>query len=327
MSLEDGMDLGVVSWVWQREPLATAVAEARRLGLGFMEVGTGGYFDKVHCDPERLLEDAKAFDDFRALFDRHEVTISALAIHGEPLHPDPAIAEPYDRELRAAIELASRLHVDRLTLLSGLPGATPEDREPNWILYPYPNRNIKLMEWQWAGRLVPYWQVRAAIAEDAGVRLAFEIHPADMCYQPSRLMRLRAEIGPVIGANLDPSHLIWQGMDLPSVINYLGGAIYNVHAKESQVNDLVARIDGVLETRAWEKDQERSWNFRTAGYSKSLTWWRDFITSLRAVGYDGVLAYEHEDPLLDAIEGLEKGIDFLRQSIFTKPRGKLWYVD
>lgn len=321
------MQLGVVSWVWQSEPIEAAVAAAQRLGLHHMEVGSAGYFGKVHCDPERLLDDDKAFDGFRALFDSHEVSISALAVHGEPLHPDPSISVPYDRELRATIEVARRLGVDRITLISGLPGASPTALEPNWILYAFPPRNLKTIEWQWTERLIPYWRERARIAEDAGVRLAFEIHPADMCHQPSRLMRLREEIGPVIGANLDPSHLIWQGMDIPSVVHYLGDAIYNVHAKESQVNERVARIDGVLETRGWDRDQERGWNFRTAGYSKSLTWWREFITALRAVGYDGVLAYEHEDPLLDAIEGLEKGIAFLGGSILDKPRSKLWYVE
>lgn len=321
------MQLGVVSWVWQRESIATAVVEAQRLGLHHMEVGSAGYFGKVHCDPERLLADGRALDEFRGLFDSHEIAISALAMHGEPLHPDPAISTQYDRDLRAAIELAPKLGVDRLTLLSGLPGASPKDSEPNWVLYPYPARNVKIIEWQWTERLFPYWRKKAALANDAGIRFAFEIHPADMCYQPSRLMRLRSEMGPVVGANLDPSHLIWQGMDLPSVVHYLGDAILNVHAKESQVNPRVARIDGVLETRDWDMDQERAWNFRTAGYSKSMTWWRDCITALRGVGYDGVLAYEHEDPLLDAIEGLEKGIDFLRQSILEKPRSKLWYME
>lgn len=321
------MQLGVVSWVWQREPIEAAVTRAQALGLHHMEVGSGGYFAKVHCDPERLLQDPRAFDAFRALFDSHEMAISALAMHGEPLHPDPAISGPYDVELRAAIELAARLGVDRLTLLSGLPAGSPVDREPNWILYPFPARNAAAMEWQWTERLVPYWRERAKLAEDAGVRFAFEIHPADMCHQPSRLMRLRAEIGPTVGANLDPSHLIWQGMDLPAVVEYLGEAIYNVHAKESEVNDRVARIDGVLETRDWEHDGDRGWNFRTAGFSRSLTWWRSFISALRRVGYDGVLAYEHEDVLLDAIEGLEKGVEFLRQSVLIKPRGKLWYVD
>jgi sugar phosphate isomerase/epimerase len=321
------MQLGVVSWVWQNESIGTAVAAAQALGIQHMEVGTAGYFNKVHCDPARLLDDVKSLDEFRALFDRHEVAISALAVHGEPLHPDPAIAEPYDRDFRATIKLARVLGVDRLTLLSGLPGGAATDMEPNWILYPFPARNVTAIEWQWSERLLPYWRERGKVAEDAGVRLAFEIHPADMCYQPSRLMRLREEVGPVIGANLDPSHLIWQGMDVPEVAHYLGDAIYNVHAKESQVNERVARIDGVLETRGWERDQERGWNFRTAGYSKSMTWWRDLITALRAVGYEGVLAYEHEDPLLDAIEGLEKGIEFLRSSILEKPRSKLWYVD
>jgi sugar phosphate isomerase/epimerase len=321
------MQLGVVSWVWQQEPLSTAVREAHRLGLRYMEVGSGGFFNRAHCDPLALIEDDKRLDSFRKLFDEHELTISAIAMHGEPLHPDPLISEPYDRELRAAIDLAAKLHVDCLTLLSGLPAAHPGDVVPNWLLYPFPSRNLDAMTWQWEERLIPYWRERAKIASDAGVRLAFEMTPADMCHQPSRLMAMRSEIGPAVGANLDPSHLTWQGMDIPSVIHYLGDAIYNVHAKESQVNDRVARIDGVLEMRRWDRDQDRAWNFRTAGFSKSLTWWREVISALRAVGYDGVLAYEHEDPMLDAVEGLEKGIEFLAGSILKKPRSPLWYSE
>jgi sugar phosphate isomerase/epimerase len=320
------VQLGVVSWVWQTKPIETAVAEAHRLGLRHMEVGAAGYLGGVHCNPVKLIEDRQAFDRFKALFEEHDVAISALAVHGEPLHGDPAISGPYDRDLRAAIELASRLGVKTLTLLAGLPPATENDTEPNWIAYPYPPRNIDRIEWQWNERLVPYWQTRARIAEDSGVRFAFEIHPGDMCYQPSRLMRLRSEVGPVVGANLDPSHLIWQGMDLPSVVHYLGDAIYNMHAKESEVNSRVARIDGIIETRDWVRAQDRGWNFRTAGYSKSQLWWRELISALQVIGFQGVLAYEHEDVLIDPLEGLEKGIEFLRGVIVDRPRvHKMWW--
>jgi sugar phosphate isomerase/epimerase len=320
------MRLGVVSWVWQRESLERALQGAQRLGIHDMEVGTAGFFSKVHCDPELLASDERAREEFRALFDRHEIRISALAIHGEPLHPDRTIAEPYERELRATIVLAGQLGVRNVTLLSGLPGAGPEDRHPNWVLYPFPARALELIEWQWTERLVPYWAERADLARDNGVRFCFEIHPADMCYQPSRLVRLRTELGDVVGANLDPSHLIWQGMDVAEVVHYLGDAIYSVHAKESEVNQRVARHDGVLETRDWDRDQERGWNFRTAGFSKSAVWWRGVITALQATGFDGVLSYEHEDPLVDPLEGLEKGLTFLRESVLEKPRGRLWYM-
>ena len=320
------MRLGVVSWVWQRESIERALEGAQRLGIHDMEVGTAGFFGKAHCDPELLSTDPAARDRFRGLFDQHEVSISALAIHGEVLHPDPAISEPYKRELRATIVLAGQLGVRNLTMLSGLPGAGPEDKHPNWVLYPFPAKALELIEWQWNERLVPYWTEQAAFAKEHGVRFCFEIHPADMCYQPSRLMRLRGDVGDIVGANLDPSHLIWQGMDVAEVVYYLGDAIYSVHAKESEVNQRVARVDGVLETRDWDQEQLRGWNFRTAGWSKSSTWWRGVITALQATGFDGVLSYEHEDALLDPVEGLEKGLAFLRDSVLAKPRARLWYM-
>lgn len=319
------MRLGVTSWVWVDHPLETALEHAHRTGIGWIEIGTGGYFPTTHCDPERLLGDGHALDEFRRLLDRYEMQISALAIHGEPLHPDPAISGPYDQQLRRTIALAKKLGVDRLTLLSGLPGASPEDPNPNWILYPYPPRNLQQLEWQWTERLIPYWRERARLVEDAGAKLCFEIHPADMVFQPSRLLRLRSEVGSVVGANLDPSHLIWQGMDVGEVILLLGDVIYNVHAKDTRANPHVVRTDGILDPKAFNLDRERAWNFRTIGYGNDDRWWTTFVSNLRMVGYEGVLAIEHEDPLFDPLEGFEKAAAFLAPLLPTKPRGRLWY--
>ncbi len=321
------MKLGVCSTVFlsNKDSLEAALKHCQRLGIEYIEIGTGGYFPKDHCDPEQLLSDRRAFDNFRSLFETYGVTISALAIHGEPLHPDPAIADKYDREFGATCRLAQQLGVSRLTLLAGLPGATPSDPNPNWILYPFPPRNLEFLEWQWNQRLIPYWREHAKVAEDSGATLCFEMHPADLVFQPSALLRLRDAIGPVVGVNLDPSHLVWQGMELRDVILTLGDAIYHVHAKDSRLNPTVIRQDGILDPKSMLLERERSWLFRTVGYGNDAIWWRDFVSTLRMVGYDFVLSIEHEDPLLDPLEGLDRAAQFLRTIIPEKPRAGLWF--
>lgn len=319
------MKLGVINSVFIRDSLETALAHCQRLGLADIEIGTGGFHPTDHCNPSALLSNRGALDAFGNLLAKYGVAIDAFAIHGEPLHPNPGIAAQYDQEFRATCELAKRLDVTKLTLLAGLPGATANDPNPNWILYPFPPRNGENLEWQWTERLIPYWREHARIAEDCGVRLCFEMHPADLIFQPSGLMRLRDAVGPVVGANLDPSHLIWQGMDVREVVLALGEAIYHVHAKDSRVNPDVVRREGILDTKPWREERNRSWLFRTVGYGNDQIWWRDFVSALRMVGYDSVLSIEHEDPLLDPLEGLERAVEFLRSILPEKPRAGLWF--
>src|ERR1700736_5811623 len=188
------MKLGVINTVFLNQSLEDTLQYCQRLGLSYIELGTGGYLPKHHCDPSKLLSDRGALDKFRSVFDKYAMQISALAIHGEPLNPSAKIASQYDAEFKATCELAKLLGVTRLTLLAGLPGATPDDPNPNWILYPFPARNIQNLEWQWSERLIPYWRKHGRIAEDCGVKLCFEMHPADLVFQPSALLRLREAV-------------------------------------------------------------------------------------------------------------------------------------
>src|SRR5215471_6272362 len=176
------MELGAISTVFVRKSLKEAAQRMNELGLKYIEIGVGGHFPKNHCDPARLNSDPKALEAFTQTLADSKLKISAFAIHGEPLHPNPQISGAYDKDFRAACALAEKLGLTRLTLLAGLPEACPGDKEPNWILYPFPARNLELYEWQWEQRLIPYWKEHGKIASDHGVRLCFEMHPADMVY-------------------------------------------------------------------------------------------------------------------------------------------------
>ncbi|MBQ6256986.1 MAG: hypothetical protein IJJ60_10400, partial [Clostridia bacterium] len=49
--------------------------------------------------------------------------------------------------------------------------------------------------------------------------------------------------------------------------------------------------------------KRRAWVFRTVGYGHDLKTWKDMMSALRIVGYDGPVSIEHEDGLMSGEEG------------------------
>ena len=165
-----------------------------------------------------------------------------------------------------------------------------------------------------------YNQFHRLIHTHGVTRIAFEMHPGFCVYNPETLLRLRAAVGEEIGANFDPSHLIWQGIDPVAAIRELAGAIYHFHAKDTKVDKYNTAKFGVLDTKHYSDEIHRSWIFRAVGYGNGLDYWRDMISNLRLVGYDRVLSIEHEDSLMTIDEGLAHAVEFLQQSIIREPK-------
>lgn len=134
------------------------------------------------------------------------------------------------------------------------------------------------------------------------------------------MLRIRDAVGDVLGANFDPSHLIWQGIEPAAAIRKLGDSIYHVHAKDTKLDKYNIAADGVLDTKHYGDEIHRSWVFRSVGYGNDEQYWRDLVSNLRLVGYDRVLSIEHEDSLMSIDEGLKKAIDFLRPSVINDPK-------
>ena len=187
----------------------------------------------------------------------------------------------------------------------------------------HPKALPKILDYQWNEVLIPYWREAAAFAAAHGIRkIALEMHPGFCVYNPSTLMRLRDAVGPLIGANFDPSHLFWQGVDPVAAIRYLGDAIYFFHAKDTKLDPINCPINGVLETRSFPRESERSWIFRSVGYGHDAMVWKDIVSNLRLVGYDDVLSIEHEDSLMTPNEGLQKAIAFLKDVLTFESKNK-----
>ena len=315
------MKLSVLTNLYASMSLDEALAKFKELGIESVEIGCGGYPGKAHCDPEKLLADPKAFDEFVATFKKYGIDICALSTHGNAVHPNKEIAAQFDRDFRNAVLLAEKLGIDTVITFSGCPGGSPEDKTPNWATCAWPDDFLAVLDYQWNQVLIPYWKEAAAFARSHGVtRIAFEMHPGFCVYNPETLLRLRAAVGEEIGANFDPSHLIWQGMDPIAAIRELAGAIYHFHAKDTKVDKYNTAKNGVLDTKHYSDEIHRSWIFRAVGYGNGIEYWRDMISNLRLVGYDRVLSIEHEDSLMTIDEGLAHAVEFLKQSIIRDPK-------
>ena len=213
------------------------------------------------------------------------------------------------------------LEVERVILMSGLPGG-PGDANPNWITVAWPPETTRILAWQWDEVALPYWRDLVAFANAQGIRkLCLEMHAHQLVYNVPTLLRLREAVGPSVGANFDPSHLMWMGADPIAAIEALGEAIFHVHAKDTRIDRRRVALRSRLETLEAAQAVERSWSYVTLGYGHDDAFWREFCLALRRVGYDDVLSIEHEDVLIAPGEGVRRSVELLNRSILVEPPG------
>lgn len=320
------MKIGVFDPLFSQLPLDDMLDLLVDAGVDAVEIGCGNYPGASHIDVDALLASKQAREAYLKEFTGRNLIISALSIHGNPLHPNRDFAHRNDEAYRKTVRLAHELGIPVVCLFSGCPGGGPEDRQPNWVTCPWPPDFANILNWQWQEVVIPYWQEAAAFAQQQGVKLAFEMHPGFVVYNPETLTRLRGAVGPVVGANFDPSHLFWQGIDPVAAIKSLEQSIYHVHAKDTAIDAENTAVNGVLDTKPYRDIIHRSWVFRTVGYGHSLLEWRRIASALRTVGYDYVLSIEHEDALASVGEGFSKAVATLRESVLAETPAQPWWV-
>ncbi len=304
------MNIGMVSDSLGQLTLPAMLDAAKSLGVEGVEVNTGNWSSAPHLAMSDLLKDAKAQKKFLNAFSERGIKLIALNANGNQLHPTDG--ERQSKVLHDTIALAGALGVKKVCLMSGLPAGGPADKMPNWVISSWPPETQTILKWQWEEKLLPYWHHLAKHAKKHGVeQLCVELHGNQLVYNAPSLLRLRKEIGPVVGANLDPSHLFWMGANPLAAIDMLGEAIFHVHAKDTFLNAPVQATTSLLENGSLTDITGRSWSYITLGYGHGESWWRDFCYRLRMVGYDGWLSIEHEDVLLSRIEGVRRSVDLL----------------
>ena len=304
------MKLGFVSDSLGSLPFGAMLDHAMRLGLSGVEVNTGGWSAAPHFDMVAMKSSASARKAFLAAFADRGLEVIALNANGNPLHPtDPRQADC----LRDTIRLAGDMGITKVCTMSGLPGGGPGDKLPNWVVSSWPPETQSILRYQWEDVLLPFWTEIVGLAKSCGVtEIALELHGNQVVYNVPSLLKLRAAVGPVVGANLDPSHLFWMGADPLIAAQALGDAVYHVHAKDTFLNAPQQATTGLLENGSLTDIPGRSWSYITLGFGHGAAWWRMFCYRLRMAGYDGWLSVEHEDVMLNSLDGLEKSVTLLQ---------------
>lgn len=329
------MHLGVMAALFGGWKLEAALDYGAEVGIEAIELPVGGYPGKPFFEPAEVLESASMQQEICAAVKDRGMTVSALAVHGNPVHPDREVARRDHEAFVTAVHLAPLLGTDVVVTFSGCPGGAPQDTRPNWITCAWPPDYGQALAYQWDDVLVPYWADQARLAADQGVKVAWEAHPGFSVYNPDTLIRLSQRATEAaglaatpLGANLDPSHFFWQGIDPVLAARTLGeaGLLFYVHAKDTELDRYEGPHNGYLDARPYDDLRNRAWSFRTCGYGHGDEFWKPFISMLRRHGYDGVISIEHEDALMSVKEGFEKAVHYLRQVIIHQEPAAPWWI-
>jgi sugar phosphate isomerase/epimerase len=330
------MRLGAYTACLHDTPLPETLRILAGLGLDSAEINSGGFLPAVHLPVEDLRSSATARTEYLGLFDEAGVALTALNCNGNPLDPDPEGARQA-QDIYTSIEIAALLGVKRVVTMSGAPGSEPSSTLPVWNVVPWHSAFLKVQDYQWNEVGIPFWKKVQAFAAEHDVKVCLEMHPGNIVFNPRTLERLATEIDAThVGAEMDPSHLFWQGIDPTEAVKSLGSLVYHAAAKDTRINAL-AKVNGTLDDSfthvgkddprwlslggphslsGWPKDS--SWDFVAVGRGHDVSWWAGFLGALEAVDPGMAVNIEHEDTELGQMEGLQYAADTLLQAARRK---------
>lgn len=322
------MKLGVFTVLFAEKSFEEMLDTVKNAGLHAVEIGTGCYPGNNHCDLDGLLASEEARAEYLRKVEERGLIISAFSCHGNPISPDKAFAEQSNDTLLKTIKLASLLNVPVVNCFSGTAGDSEDAKQPNWPVAPWPNEYGDVLKWQWEEKLIPYWREVGQYAKDHNVKIGLELHGGFLVHTPYTLLKLREETCDAIGANLDPSHLWWQGIDPVAAIKILGkeNAIHHFHAKDTYIDQDNVNMYGLTDMQPYGEIRTRAWNFRSVGCGHNLKEWSDMMSALRTYGYDYVVSIEHEDPIMSIEEGFTRAVVNLKSVLIEQPVSQMWWV-
>ena len=107
------MKLGVFTALFAGLTLDQVIEKVTAAGLDAVEIGTGAYPGAAHIDVEDLLSSKAKAKAYKTKLADAGLTISALSCHGNPLHPDKALAKNHDEVFRKTVRVAELLRRGR----------------------------------------------------------------------------------------------------------------------------------------------------------------------------------------------------------------------
>ncbi|MFD1362081.1 sugar phosphate isomerase/epimerase family protein [Lentibacillus salinarum] len=322
------MKLGVFTVLFSDKPFEEMLDYVKNASLDAVEIGTGGNPGSAHCNLDELLKSEDERKKYMEKVESRGLTISAFSCHDNPLSPNREHAQKSQDIFVKTVRLAEMMNVSIVNTFSGVPGAEEESNYPNWPVTPWPNVYSDILKWQWENKLIPYWREAGQFAKYHGVKIGIEPHAGFLVHTPYTMLKLREATSDAVGANLDPSHLWWQGIDPVAAIKILGreNAINHFHAKDTYIDQDNANMYGLTDMQPYANVQTRAWTFRSVGYGHNAKEWSNIISALRTYGYDNVVSIEHEDPIMSVDEGFNQAVRNLKWVNIAESAGDMWWV-
>ncbi|MEE8869370.1 MAG: sugar phosphate isomerase/epimerase [Acidipropionibacterium acidipropionici] len=316
------MNIGAYTACLHNYTLEEALDILKGNGLTGAEVNVGGFIPSPHCPVDLLIGSKTAREDYLGIFADKGMRLAGFNCSGNVLSPLPDVGPRHDYDLRRAIELAGELGVDEIVCMSGTPGTDPDAKYPAWVVNPWNGVELEVLEYQ-KSVADPYWREMDKLAQDNGVKLAWELHPHNIAFTPVNFLEFADRIDAKnIGVNMDPSHLMWQQMDIVASIKLLGDHIFHVHAKDTKLYPGVA-TRGVIDSSfgpvpenpadrtptgmshycsSWPEDP--AWRFVGIGVGHDVAWWTEFLRAIKDINPEMNVNIEHEDQSMSQLDGI-----------------------
>jgi len=320
------LKIGIFTILYNELKLEKVLEYVSKLGYEAVEIAT--WKGSNHIDIDRILSGGAT--EFKRTVEKYGLMISALSNHLEGQLVLGPHDESTDEWFKGTPEEKVKYGMERMKktamaaaaldvpVVNGFIGA------PNWgAWYIFPPKNEEIFE-KGFEIFAERWNEILDTFETHDVKFAHEVHPQEQAYNIETAERALKAINErkEFGFNFDPSHLIWQGIDPVVFIKKFGDRIYHAHAKDAEIVKENVSFSGITPTGSWTRP-DRGFRFRVVGWGDVE--WKRVITALVEVGYDYVLSYEHEDPVMSREDGCEKCIAFLKPLIIKAPLKKVWW--
>ncbi|MEO8091415.1 MAG: sugar phosphate isomerase/epimerase [bacterium] len=317
------MKLGLFTAYYEDRTLDEVCAFARDLGYDGVELAC--WHGSRHLDAERAVAEPAYAKSILDTVSAHGLEIGCVSNHLD----GQLVLGPYDRSTddwspASGAEEKLRFAIERSKLAPKVAAALEVETVAGFVgshvwghWYNHDPQMVEIYEEGW-DLFAERWNPILDEYRTEGVRFALEVHPVQIAYNIETAARALEALDhrPEFGFNFDPSHLVWQLIDPCLFVTEFADRIYHAHAKDTE---LVARNlarSGILSGGPWERI-DRGVRFRCPGWG-DIDWHR-LVSALFEVGYDGMLAYEHEDPIISADDAAEKCVNFLRPLVIDPP--------
>ena len=306
---------------WADLPFEEVAKLASGWGYDGLEIACWG----DHLDPWRAAEDDAYVEEKLETLDKYGLKVWTISNHlkGQAVCDDPidqrhrdilpdriwGDGDPEGVRQRAAEEMKMTARAAKRLGVKTVVGFTGSSIWKYVAMFPPVSEELIEAGYQdFADR----WNPILDVFDECGVRFAHEVHPSEIAYDYWSTVRTLEAIGhrEAFGLNWDPSHMLWQDIDVVGFITDFADRIYHVDCKDTRMRIGNGR-NGRLGSHLPWGDPRRGWDFVSTG--RGDVPWEDCFRALAAAGYDGPISVEWEDAGMDRLEGAPEALQFLKR--------------